>query len=113
MGRDVDHAGEVAHRRNRAVSTRAYQPCLEDRFRCFTRARSPRTISAAQQAIPERPREIGMRKALTAFAALATLLMASAAVDTALAQKQGGILRVYHRDSPASMSIHEEGTVAS
>src|SRR5262249_20916650 len=24
---------------------------------------------------------------------------------------QGGILRVYHRDSPASMSIHEEGTV--
>ena len=29
----------------------------------------------------------------------------------ALAQKQGGVLRVYHRDSPASMSIHEEGTV--
>ena len=27
------------------------------------------------------------------------------------AQKQGGVLRVYHRDSPASMSIHEEGTV--
>src|SRR5439155_9076924 len=25
--------------------------------------------------------------------------------------KQGGTLRVYHRDSPASMSIHEEGTV--
>ena len=31
--------------------------------------------------------------------------------DTASSQKQGGILRVYHRDSPASMSIHEEGTV--
>ena len=30
---------------------------------------------------------------------------------TAHAQKQGGTLRVYHRDSPASMSIHEEGTV--
>jgi peptide/nickel transport system substrate-binding protein len=28
----------------------------------------------------------------------------------ALAQKSGGILRVYHRDSPASMSIHEEAT---
>src|SRR3979490_3109006 len=28
----------------------------------------------------------------------------------ALAQKQGGVLRVYHRDSPASMSIHEEVT---
>ena len=25
----------------------------------------------------------------------------------ALAQKRGGILRIYHRDSPASMSIHE------
>jgi peptide/nickel transport system substrate-binding protein len=29
----------------------------------------------------------------------------------ALAQKPGGILRIYHRDSPASMSIHEEGTI--
>ncbi len=28
------------------------------------------------------------------------------------AQKQGGILRVYHRDSPAHMSIHEEGTIS-
>src|SRR5437588_3267683 len=28
----------------------------------------------------------------------------------ASAQKQGGTLRVYHRDSPASMSIHEEAT---
>src|SRR5215831_14364291 len=28
----------------------------------------------------------------------------------AVAQKSGGILRVYHRDSPASMSIHEEAT---
>ena len=27
-----------------------------------------------------------------------------------LRQKQGGILRVYHRDSPASASIHEEAT---
>src|SRR6202795_4976883 len=26
------------------------------------------------------------------------------------AEKQGGILRVYHRDSPASASIHEEAT---
>jgi len=29
----------------------------------------------------------------------------------ALAQKQGGILKVYHRDSPASMSILEEGSI--
>ena len=27
-----------------------------------------------------------------------------------LAQKAGGVLKVTHRDSPASMSIHEEGT---
>src|SRR5207237_10344249 len=30
--------------------------------------------------------------------------------DAAVAQKSGGILKVYHRDSPASMSILEEGT---
>jgi peptide/nickel transport system substrate-binding protein len=38
---------------------------------------------------------------------LSTILFAG----TAVAQKTGGILRVYHRDSPASMSIHEEGTI--
>jgi len=31
----------------------------------------------------------------------------------ALAQKQGGVLRVYHRDSPASMSIYEETTLST
>src|SRR3984957_7013868 len=30
----------------------------------------------------------------------------------AFAQKQGGILRVYHRDSPSNMSIYEEGTIS-
>ena len=29
------------------------------------------------------------------------------------AQKQGGTLRVLHRDSPASLSIHEEGTIST
>ena len=29
----------------------------------------------------------------------------------ALAQKQGGILKMYDPDSPASMSIHEEATI--
>jgi peptide/nickel transport system substrate-binding protein len=28
------------------------------------------------------------------------------------AQQRGGILRITHRDSPASMSIHEEGTIS-
>src|ERR1700692_2411196 len=45
------------------------------------------------------------------FALVGVLSMALIAANPALAQKQGGILRVYHRDSPASMSIHEEGTV--
>ena len=43
----------------------------------------------------------------TALALIAALLFAHAAA----AQKSGGILQVYHRDSPASMSIHEEGTI--
>ena len=30
----------------------------------------------------------------------------------AFAQKQGGVLRVYHRDSPANLSIYEEGTIS-
>src|SRR5260370_30288478 len=40
-----------------------------------------------------------------------TVLSLLAASSVALAaEKQGGILRVYHRDSPASASIHEEAT---
>jgi peptide/nickel transport system substrate-binding protein len=46
-------------------------------------------------------------------AAAVGLLLAIATATTALAQKQGGILRVQHRDSPASMSILEEGTVSA
>src|SRR5689334_15396250 len=46
-----------------------------------------------------------------AFKALAALALVLVTANAASAQKQGGTLRVYHRDSPASMSIHEEGTV--
>jgi peptide/nickel transport system substrate-binding protein len=42
--------------------------------------------------------------------AAAGLLVAALSGGNAQAQKAGGVLRVYHRDSPASMSIHEEGT---
>ena len=45
--------------------------------------------------------------------AMAALLLASIAAGPALAQKTGGILRVYHWDSPASMSIHEEATYST
>jgi peptide/nickel transport system substrate-binding protein len=41
------------------------------------------------------------------------VLIAVSAGGPAFAQKQGGILRMYTPDSPASMSIHEEATVFS
>ena len=31
----------------------------------------------------------------------------------ALAQKSGGVLKFFHRDSPASASIHEEATIST
>ena len=51
-------------------------------------------------------------RALTLTAAIG-LLVALSAGPAALAQKQGGILRQYIIDSPASMSIHEETTVVA
>src|SRR6201984_3248548 len=51
-----------------------------------------------------------MKRAFRISATLGGLALALA-VNSASAQKPGGTLRVYHRDSPASMSIHEEGTV--
>ena len=43
-------------------------------------------------------------------ATAAALLLAISAGGAAYAQKQGGILKMDHRDSPASASIHEEAT---
>jgi peptide/nickel transport system substrate-binding protein len=40
---------------------------------------------------------------------IAAVLLASPAI----AQQKGGILHIYHRDSPASMSIHEEASVST
>ena len=54
-----------------------------------------------------------MRADLRALVAAGTLLAAMAASEPALAQKQGGVLRQYMIDSPASMSIHEETTVVA
>jgi peptide/nickel transport system substrate-binding protein len=50
---------------------------------------------------------------LRTFSAISGLLIILAAAPSALAQKQGGILRQYIIDSPASMSIHEETTVVA
>src|SRR5262249_34865114 len=44
---------------------------------------------------------------------VAFLTFVALPVTDALAQKQGGILRVTHRDSPASLSIHDEGTISA
>ncbi|MBV8120644.1 MAG: peptide ABC transporter substrate-binding protein, partial [Alphaproteobacteria bacterium] len=54
-----------------------------------------------------------MRRYFCALTAGIGWLIALSAAPAALAQKQGGILRVYMIDSPASMSIHEESTVVA
>jgi peptide/nickel transport system substrate-binding protein len=52
-----------------------------------------------------------MKRNLRGFAAAGSLFVAMFAADPVFAQKQGGILKMYSPDSPASMSIHEEATV--
>src|SRR5262245_22457531 len=52
-----------------------------------------------------------MKPYLGAIAIAAAIFVASATAGPALAQKSGGILKMYSPDSPASMSIHEEATV--
>ena len=47
---------------------------------------------------------------LRAVAAASALSLTLSAAEPSVAQKSGGVLRVYHWDSPASMSIHEEAT---
>lgn len=49
---------------------------------------------------------------LSRLIAVLTVLMGLALGGAAWAQKPGGILRVAHRDSPANMSIHENGTIS-
>jgi peptide/nickel transport system substrate-binding protein len=54
-----------------------------------------------------------MKAGLGAAAAASSLLALTLICGPALAQKQGGILKMYHRDSPASASIHEEATYSN
>ena len=51
-----------------------------------------------------------MKRYLRAFVALGALQIILFLTNAALAQKSGGILRIPHGDSPASMSTHEEAT---
>ena len=50
---------------------------------------------------------------LRAIVAAALLLSCLGDGNSALAQKPGGTLKIYHRDSPASMSILEEATLST
>jgi len=52
-----------------------------------------------------------MKRNREEFLALGASLLVMVTANAALAQKPGGILRMYSPDSPASMSIHEESTV--
>ena len=54
-----------------------------------------------------------MRRDIRALAVAVGFVAAMAAANAALAQKHGGILRLSHFDSPASMSILEESTRAT
>jgi peptide/nickel transport system substrate-binding protein len=53
-----------------------------------------------------------VKQDLRVLAAAGALSLALTATGAAFAQKQGGLLRMPHFDSPASMSLHEESTVA-
>jgi peptide/nickel transport system substrate-binding protein len=53
-----------------------------------------------------------MKRDLRVLAAAGSLSLALVATDAALAQKAGGILKLGHFDSPASMSMLEESTQA-
>jgi peptide/nickel transport system substrate-binding protein len=53
-----------------------------------------------------------MKRYLGAFASVG-LLLGMLADETAWAQKPGGVLKMSHFDSPASMSLHEEATAAA
>jgi hypothetical protein len=51
-----------------------------------------------------------MRQGWRTVAIRVGLLLVATAAGPAWAQKPGGILKMQHWDSPASMSIHEEAT---
>jgi len=54
-----------------------------------------------------------MKRHLRAFATAGPLLAAIALTQPAIAQKSGGVFRIGHFDSPASMSMLEESTLAT
>ena len=57
--------------------------------------------------------EISWMSCASKWKVIAAAAAVAAAVSPALAQQKGGVLRMYHRDSPASMSILEEATFST
>jgi peptide/nickel transport system substrate-binding protein len=54
-----------------------------------------------------------MRRNLRESAVVGCLFLALSGSDAAMAQRPGGVLKMYHFDSPASLSLHEEVTYAA
>src|SRR5438034_1493510 len=79
-------------------------------YRCSVADPDPQGIG---QNVEGQREERDMAEKRCALAVAGGVLMVMSATAPALAQKQGGILRQYMIDSPASMSIHEEATVVS
>jgi peptide/nickel transport system substrate-binding protein len=71
-----------------------------------TGERSRQKTQGGNRPMRQRSRVFG----IGVFAAVGWLVFAMLAAGQAAAQKSGGVLKIYHRDSPASMSILEEGT---
>src|SRR5260370_6605979 len=59
------------------------------------------------------PSREGSMRSVPALAAAMVSLLAFSSVAPAAEPKQGGTLRMYHRDSPGSASIHEEATYST
>src|SRR6266550_1227964 len=84
-------------------------PPAGSKGRAFLGRRNPLRYSTAAGLLPDRGGTL-MKGWVRGIGAAAAVVLASGIAQIAVAQKSGGVLRVYHRDSPASMSIHEEGT---
>ena len=59
------------------------------------------------------PKTPGWARRMRAVLFVFCTFLGFAAAHPALAEKSGGTLRFYHRDSPASGSIHEEATISA
>src|SRR6516165_2478852 len=89
------------------VISQAVAPCIraQQTRRAGSRSRISRSASDRRQ--------MDMKRDLRVLAVAATLLLGCSAGDLAFAQKSGGILKISHFDSPASMSLLEESTAAA